>query len=80
MVAFGDSFFTHLLGPLAQHFETTSVYSIRDPAVSRYWNGRVDGETIARERADVVVLELYERYLRRLLDAPQNIDRACGGT
>jgi hypothetical protein len=39
--------------------------------------GRLDGEVVARDRPDVVLLEVAERNVNRLAREPRQLARAC---
>lgn len=63
----GDSFAPPLADFLARHFATVLVPE----------TGRLDGEVVARDRPDVVLLEVAERNLNRLAREPRQLVRAC---
>jgi hypothetical protein len=65
----GDSFGPPLADFLARHFESVLVPE----------TGRFDGEVVARERPDVLLLEVAERNLNRLAREPRQLARACDG-
>jgi hypothetical protein len=62
----GDSF-APLADFLARHFGSVLVPEI----------GRLDGEVVARDRPDVVLLEVAERNVNRLAREPRQLARAC---
>ena len=63
----GDSFAPPLADFLARHFESVLVPE----------TGRLDGEVVARDRPDVVLLEVAERNVNRLAREPRQLARAC---
>lgn len=63
----GDSFAPPLADFLARHFKHVVVPE----------TGRFDGEVVARHRPDVVLLEVAERNLNRLVREPHQLARAC---
>ena len=62
-VIFHDSFFNEMIPFLSDHF-SWAIY---------HWAFKVDETLIAGEKPDVVIFEVTDRYLSRLLDFNQKV-------
>jgi len=71
LLVFTDSFGEWFPSLLGRHFAAVEI--LRRPA----WPALFDGEQIARSKADVALIEIAERSLQDLIEAPRALERAC---
>lgn len=73
LLIFADSFGAWIGHLLARHFNEVEILS------RPTWPALFDGERVAEEKADVALIEIAERSLPELLQAPRALERACRG-